>query len=270
MAATVTCCPIGLAIASLVHLRKVNGFRSKFSSEADYHDMKLDEEDLKCRVLSKFRKERILTSSSIVASELVLGQTGCRADLAVWNGRFVGVEVKSARDTLVRLPDQIKAYRRFFDQVMVVCDQLHLPRVAEICNKDVGIYVWREDEISVVQPASVQFEPDRYALAKALPLRLLQSCLGIKAERVSRTELEHLAINDNSIDLKSIYTAAFETNHGTTTEAFMKAISGKRISAEHLALLSRFSAARAEARQSADARQEFWAAWSAQAQTAFG
>lgn len=234
--------------------------------------MKLDETNLKCRLLSMFRKGRILTASSTLASEFVLGQTGCRSDLAIWNGSFVGVEIKSARDSLSRLPDQITAYRRFFDTVVVLCDEVHQSKVQQICDLDIGIYVWKDGkQIEIVRPAGRNLKIDRSAYAKAITLRQLQTALKLKSSsRTPRLELERRVLNDLSIDLRQVFTTNFEDTYRATSSSFWQAIGGKRISELHLPLLSRFAPGREDIQRLQTARRDFWMDWSRQAEAMFG
>ncbi len=52
-----------------------------------------------------------------------------RIDLAVVNGSMIGYEIKSDCDTLVRLPRQVAAYSKVFDEVSLVTTQTHLKSV---------------------------------------------------------------------------------------------------------------------------------------------
>jgi hypothetical protein len=58
-----------------------------------------------------------------VIEELALCQGECRIDLAVINGELNGWEIKSDRDTLVRLPRQVEVYNEVFDRVTLVSGQ---------------------------------------------------------------------------------------------------------------------------------------------------
>jgi hypothetical protein len=51
-----------------------------------------------------------------------------RADVVEVNGLLAGFEIKSARDTLARLPRQSAAFSAVFDQVSLVCATNHLAR----------------------------------------------------------------------------------------------------------------------------------------------
>ena len=54
---------------------------------------------------------------------------GCvRVDIAVINGEFHGFELKSARDTLERLPRQAAIYNEVFDRVTLVMAEKHFEK----------------------------------------------------------------------------------------------------------------------------------------------
>lgn len=82
--------------------------------------------------------------SARVIHELVLEQGGCRIDLAaVTPDRIIAVEVKSERDVLTRLKDQITAARAVADGVVVCLHEDHKAKArelvawsADICTED--------------------------------------------------------------------------------------------------------------------------------------
>jgi hypothetical protein len=57
---------------------------------------------------------------TLVIDELGLNHGKCRADIAVVNGHFIGYEIKSNKDSLRRLDEQIKSYNTVFDKVSVI------------------------------------------------------------------------------------------------------------------------------------------------------
>lgn len=98
-----------------------------------------------------FNKKRTLTSDHVIRAELRLhierkldeyrAQTGkqanifeelgvshgrARIDIAVINGVMHGYEIKSDKDTLSRLFDQINEYNEVFDKITLVVGQRHL------------------------------------------------------------------------------------------------------------------------------------------------
>lgn len=63
----------------------------------------------------------------------------CKADLAILNGTATVYEVKSERDSLVRLERQIAAYTKVFARVYVVAAETHVDAVLASLPEDVGL-----------------------------------------------------------------------------------------------------------------------------------
>jgi hypothetical protein len=63
-----------------------------------------------------------------IIHEFDLCQAEARIDVAAINGRLCGWEIKTAADTLARLPRQQEVYSRVFDRVWLVADARHLDR----------------------------------------------------------------------------------------------------------------------------------------------
>jgi hypothetical protein len=65
----------------------------------------------------------------------------CKADAVILNGTSTVYEIKSDRDNLARLPEQLASYRRAFASVCVITSDMHLKKVLEIAPWDVGVSV---------------------------------------------------------------------------------------------------------------------------------
>ena len=63
----------------------------------------------------------------------------CKADVAILNGTATVYEIKSERDSLVRLERQIRAYSQVFASVYVVSAECHLKSVTSCVPETVGI-----------------------------------------------------------------------------------------------------------------------------------
>jgi len=63
----------------------------------------------------------------------------CKADLVILNGTETVYEIKSERDSLVRLVNQVENYKRVFAAVNVIASEGHIQSVLEIIPKDVGV-----------------------------------------------------------------------------------------------------------------------------------
>lgn len=77
---------------------------------------------------------------TIVVDELGLKNGIVRADIAVLNGKMIGYEIKTERDTLNRLPAQIAAYSDVFDQAFIITSSNHLEKVEAMVPKWWGIF----------------------------------------------------------------------------------------------------------------------------------
>ena len=63
---------------------------------------------------------------ALIIEELGLRHGASRIDVAVINGRLEGFELKSAADSLQRLPSQVSIYGSVLDRATLVCDEGHL------------------------------------------------------------------------------------------------------------------------------------------------
>ena len=95
-------------------------------------------------------KHSLQTASML--NEFRVGE--CKADVAILNGTATVYEIKSERDSLVRLQKQIEAYATVFAKVYVVASESHIAAVQRLVPHEVGIYCLnRRYQISPVQDA---------------------------------------------------------------------------------------------------------------------
>lgn len=99
--------------------------------------------DADVRRVLRVELERIHESDSdtLIIEELGLFRGAVRLDIAVVNGALKGYEIKSAQDTLDRLPAQAAAYSRIFDTMTVVVAEKHLRRAESMIPDWWGIQV---------------------------------------------------------------------------------------------------------------------------------
>lgn len=78
----------------------------------------------------------------------------CKADLVILNGTATVYEIKSERDSLARLFNQVENYKRVFATVNVIVSEKHIAGVREVVPPDVGIMcLSKRYRISVVRDA---------------------------------------------------------------------------------------------------------------------
>lgn len=95
------------------------------------------------------------THSLRTASMLNEFRTGSsKADVVILNGTATVYEIKSERDTLARLANQVENYKRVFARVNVIASEGHLEGVLEKVPEDVGVVcLSKRYQISTVREA---------------------------------------------------------------------------------------------------------------------
>lgn len=100
---------------------------------------------------------------TIIVHELGILGGATRADIAVVNGHLSAFEIKSARDTLSRLPRQVELYELVFDYTTLVVSESHLGSIKSIIPGTWGIMVatpGRENDVELSLHRSCQENTD--------------------------------------------------------------------------------------------------------------
>src|SRR6266849_4052905 len=80
-------------------------------------------------------------AETVIFDELGVQHGVARIDLAVVNGELHGFELKSDRDTLARLPEQVESYGRVFDRVTLVVGERHVRGAVDLVPDWWGVRV---------------------------------------------------------------------------------------------------------------------------------
>jgi hypothetical protein len=221
----------------------------------------MDEADLKVETLSWVRRASKGRTLPIVTSEFSLNGTGIRADIAIMADEFIGVEIKSAADTLRRLSSQLKGYERYFDRTMVILAENHF--------KNLDLDTLREAQVWAMTKSG-QFERQIPGSANAVEDKhLLNLLTQDECRRASRSLRAEEDGGENSLpDYRKAFRAAFRARYQDTSSLFWTAVQGRRIRRDDLNLLSRFYPERARAREEKEARASQWSQWFAAISTA--
>src|SRR5262245_54342217 len=78
-------------------------------------------------------------TDTLIVDELGLVHAKARIDIAVINGCIHGFEIKSAADTLARLPVQLRLYGECLELLTIVCAGKHVAQVRKIAPRWCGI-----------------------------------------------------------------------------------------------------------------------------------
>lgn len=95
--------------------------------------------DAQIRTELRAELEARFPSDRLIRNELGLCLGATRVDVAVVNGDLHGYEIKSERDTLVRLRSQVALYDSVLDYCWVVSSGRHLEKVAAIVPSSWGL-----------------------------------------------------------------------------------------------------------------------------------
>ena len=85
--------------------------------------------------------QRYSACDALVINELNIAMGFSKLDVAVLNGHLDGYEIKSDRDSLVRLPRQMREYEQICDQLTIVTTQRYCASVEAILPDWCGIII---------------------------------------------------------------------------------------------------------------------------------
>lgn len=194
----------------------------------------MDEKQVKAAALMHLRKQYIRRRKPLITAEFSLGSSGVRADLVLFAEQTIGFEIKTAKDTLRRLPSQMQAYARYFNEAIVIAAPCHVRNVMDENLHGASVWTYDDNGVLTVLRAGVVNAVDESTLADLLT----------QAER-----------------RKSSYRAAMEGRYAATSRHFWQTVSRRSIRPDDLPLLSRFTEHRAEARRIAKERDTRWSRW---------
>jgi len=112
------------------------------------------EKKIKINIIEYILKKN---SHEIVVPEVTIGHKSlntlyARADIFAINGSITIYEIKSEKDTLKRLSNQLKNYTLYANQVNVVIDKKFLNKLD--INNDIGIYIIENNDLKEIRKAT--------------------------------------------------------------------------------------------------------------------
>lgn len=99
------------------------------------------DKDIRVSIKESLLKKYYMDSDSRVVEELNVNYGDARIDIAVINGALHGYEIKSEKDTLYRLPNQLVSYSKTFDYLTVITGSNHLLHLESLLPKWCGIII---------------------------------------------------------------------------------------------------------------------------------
>lgn len=105
-----------------------------------------------------------------IIDEFNVNHGSSRIDMAVVNGVLHGYEIKSDRDSLYRLPEQMQAYNEVFEQVTIVVGKIHVLEVIKLIPDWWGLTIAKvtsDDEVIFAEIRGAKENPQRQTLSMA-------------------------------------------------------------------------------------------------------
>lgn len=119
----------------------------------------------------------------------------CKADLVILNGTATVYEIKSERDSLARLENQLRHYRRVFAKIYVIAGEAHVQDVLDATPIEVGVLsLVRWDRIRTVREA-VETVEDVCPVTIFESLRTAEACMILKALGVERPDVPNTQLH---------------------------------------------------------------------------
>jgi len=227
--------------------------------------MKLSEDKIKAKVLSELRARSIISKKSVIANEYRVGSSSLRADLAILESHFIGVEIKSELDSLRRLASQVQSYLAYFDRVIVVLASRHLKKLN--WNILIGAEIW---EIDAGGKFTTLFCPIADDKKEKKPLTDLMTQQERRRFRDKTNETQTLfSPPTEQISEKRKFAMAFNHRFEQTSRNFWHTVGRREIREEDLTCLSRLHDWRLERRKWSEQQMTVWQDWQQQAELMF-
>lgn len=202
----------------------------------------MDEAAVKAQVLA-FIREAGGSREAVVTAEFSLGRSGIRADLALLaDDELVGIEIKTERDTLRRLPAQMDGYAKYFDHVVLVIAPCHLEGLSHVNLQGASVWIVTNEGMQVQRVG----EPN--AVSATAQIELL-------------TADEKRKLVTNSQSVRDQVCETFAKRYFETTKIFWKSVKGRTIRPNDVQLLSRFRERREAIKIVARERENRWLRW---------
>jgi hypothetical protein len=151
-----------------------------------------DEYVYKSAIAQKIVLGRHSLNTATVLNEARAGS--CKADVVVLNGTATVYEIKSERDSLARLRNQLENYLKVFAAVNVVASPAHVQQVASVAPSEVGVLVLsRQFTLQTVREADDQpgrtSPPTMLETLRASEALAILQLLGVAAPEVPNTRI---------------------------------------------------------------------------------
>jgi hypothetical protein len=207
---------------------------------------KIDELSIKAHVINELRRSRKISKATVLANEFRIGTTGVRADLALVNGQFIGVEIKSKFDSLRRLQRQLPVYRSTFEKNILVIASRHLPKLSSMDLA--GFELWE-----IHENGRIELHAERNRVAEMSNPEWLAM--------LTEAERRRVPLDASTHERRAAFIAAFRRRYESTTAEFWAGVGRKKVRPSDLLALSLYRSQRIAHSAWATAQADKWSDW---------
>lgn len=111
----------------------------------------LYDNDIREIVLKNLMSEHKKDKNTHIIEELSIYFGISRIDIAILSGCIYGIEIKSRRDTLIKLPKQVEYYNSVFQYVKIICDNIFINQIYKRVPSWWGIDIVKDNKIKNVR-----------------------------------------------------------------------------------------------------------------------
>lgn len=198
----------------------------------------------KASLLDFLRSRGALTAKVAATAELIFDKHSVRADVVMCGPTDLHCfEIKTERDTLVRLDRQLEVYNRHADFITIVAATKHINAIISRVSPHIGIYEMMG--FGCPNPIRVIREPERSpsrevnAMLSLLPVTELRARFALSS-RLNRQDAIAQAIKLPESVKKQAVLAFLAERYGPNSRALLRATRRRRIRADDLAILRRW------------------------------
>lgn len=118
---------------------KKRQIRISIEGSVNHKHERLSDAVIRSGLISRMEQDYADDLDTLIIQEMGICQGDVRIDVAVINGFLHGFEIKSDRDSLIRLPRQIEFYSKCLERATIVTSPRHMKAVLDIAPRWWGV-----------------------------------------------------------------------------------------------------------------------------------
>lgn len=207
----------------------------------------MGEKEIKSALLNFLVENGKVMEGGLVFSEMNLAKKVRRLDLGYFDKRnLVAIEIKSEKDSLLRLVGQVGEYAKYFDRVIVAVAPKFVRAASELVQNSIAIWEVSDEKVRIVRRGTLLNDVNKDSYVDLMTRRevsILARKLGISSQALGmydlKIEVKNRISRLSKLEVKAVLVEGFYSRFGMASERFLKQISVEgKVSVSDVALLS--------------------------------